>query len=127
MFAIACGGVVLAFAYERTLHRKLLVLALVGAGLLVPAYQAYLGTSWSMDKHMSASTWFLALAAGYAAYRVPRPQLKPVIVSLAGIALMSYPAVTGLWYARSTFHSWPDTSSLVVGYGRSRLKAARPY
>jgi hypothetical protein len=27
---------------------------------------------------------------------------------------MSYPAVTGLWYARSTFFSWPDTSSLVV-------------
>jgi GT2 family glycosyltransferase len=114
MFAIACGGAVLAVVYERTLHRKLLVPALVGAGLLVPTYQAYLGTSWSMDKHMSASTWFLALAAGYAACRVPRPEPKPVIAAAAAIALMSYPAVTGLWYARSTFHSWPDTSSLVA-------------
>jgi putative flippase GtrA/GT2 family glycosyltransferase len=114
MFAIACAGVVLAFAYERTLHRKLLLLALVGGGVLVPAYQTYLGTSWSMDKHMSASTWFLALAAGYAACRVPRPEPKPIFAAFAGIALMSYPAFTGLWYARSTFASWPDTSSLVA-------------
>ena len=31
-----------------------------------PSYQAHLGTSWSMDKHMSVCTWFLAIAAGYA-------------------------------------------------------------
>jgi hypothetical protein len=39
---MACAGALLAFAFERTLNRKLLVLALVGIGLLVPVYQAYL-------------------------------------------------------------------------------------
>ena len=114
MFAIACGGVVLAFAFERSTHPKLLLLALGGTGLLVPVYQAHLGSSWAMDKHMSAGTWFLALAAGYAAARVPLPSHKPVMAAVAGIALLSYPAVTGLWYARSTFHSWPNTAPLVA-------------
>jgi hypothetical protein len=114
MFAIACAGAVLAFVVERTLSRKVLVAALVGAGLLVPVYQAHLGTSWSLDKHMSASTWFLAIAAGYAASRIPWPELKPVIAAVSGIALLSYPAITGLWYARSTFHTWPNTTSLVA-------------
>jgi hypothetical protein len=27
---------------------------------------------------------------------------------------MLYPAITGLWYARSTFHSWPDTTRLMA-------------
>lgn len=114
IFAIACAGAMLAFASERTLNRKLLVLALVGIGLLVPVYQAHLGTGWSMDKHMSACTWFLALAAGYTAQRVPLPAIKPIGVAVTGIALLVYPAITGLWYARSTFHSWPSTASLVA-------------
>jgi hypothetical protein len=48
-----------------------------------------LGTSWSMDKHMSASTWFLAIAAGYAASRVPLPTIKPFFLAATGIALVN--------------------------------------
>jgi hypothetical protein len=81
--------------------------------LLVPVYEAHLGTAWSLDKHMSAGTWFLALAAGYAASRIPRPATKPVVAAVAGLALFAYPAITGLWLARSTFHTWANTASLV--------------
>jgi len=127
IFAVACAGAVLAFAFERTLNRKLLVLALVGIGLLVPVYQAYLGTGWAMDKHMSACTWFLAIAAGYAVDRVPLPAIKPIAVAAAGIALLSYPAITGLWYARSTFHSWPDTASVVAAVRPVLAETSAPF
>lgn len=113
LLAVSLTGVVLAFATERTWSRKLLILSLMGSGLLVVAYQAYLGTSWSLDKHMSAGTGFMAIPAGYAFSRAKLASWKPVTVWCAVGALLLYPAISGLWYARSTFHSWPTTSPLI--------------
>ena len=39
---------------------------------------------------------------------------------------MSYPAVTGLWYARTAFRSWPDTSSLVARLGPVMAESSAP-
>ena len=97
--ALAGAGVVLVFAIERRWDRRLLVAVLAGSGLLVPAYQAHLGTGWSMDKHMSACTWFLAIAAGYAVADFPWRAGKPAVAAAAYTA--AYPALTGLWYART--------------------------
>jgi hypothetical protein len=113
LLAVSLTGVVLAFATERTWSRKLLILSLMGSGLLVVAYQAYLGTNWSLDKHMSAGTGFMAIPAGYAFSRAKLASWKPVTVWCAAGALLLYPAISGLWYARSTFHSWPTTSPLI--------------
>jgi glycosyltransferase involved in cell wall biosynthesis/putative flippase GtrA len=113
IFAIAAAGAVAAFALEQSWARKLLVLSLAAAGVLVPAYQAHLGVGWSLDKHMSAGAGLMAIAAGYAFSRISLPRWKPAVAAVAAVALLSFPAVTGLWYARSTFHSWPNTASLV--------------
>ena len=94
--ALAGAGVVLAFAIERRWDRRLLVAVLAGSGLLVPAYQAHLGTGWSMDKHMSACTWFLAIAAGYAVAAFPWRAWKPAVAAMAAVTLLAYPALTGL-------------------------------
>ncbi len=110
IFAVAIAGVALAFATEKSLNRKLLVLSLAVSGLIVPLYQAHIGTSWSLDKHMSACSWFLAMAAGYTFSRV---NLKPAVAALAAVGALSYPAITGLWYARETFHLWPNESALI--------------
>ena len=117
-FAVALAGIVVAFRFERAAHRKLLVVALAFSGLLVVAYQAHLGSSWAMDKHMSAGSGLMALAAGYAVASV-RFSWQRATAWCASVALLSYPAITGLWYARSTFHSWPNTTP-VVSYLRAR-------
>lgn len=112
IFAVALAGVVAAFYFERLAHRRLLVLALALSGVLVVAYQAHLGSSWAMDKHVSAGSGFMALAAGYAVGRIRSPW-KHATAWCVSAALMCYPAFTGLWYAREAFHSWPNTGALV--------------
>jgi glycosyltransferase involved in cell wall biosynthesis/putative flippase GtrA len=111
--ALAGAGVLLAFSMEREWNRRLLVLVLCATGFLVPAYQAYIGTGWSLDKHMSACTWFMALAAGYGASRVRIPSLKSYAAITAAVTLLAFPAITGVWYAHSTFQLWPNVGKLV--------------
>ena len=77
IFAVATAGTVMAFALEQHWARKLLVLSLTASGILVPAYQAHLGVGWSLDKHMSAGTGLMAIAAGYAFSRISLPHWKP--------------------------------------------------
>ena len=122
IFAIALAGIVVAFRFESAAHRKLLVIALAFSGLLVVAYQAHLGSSWAMDKHMSAGSGLMALAAGYAVASV-RFSWQRATAWCASAALLTFPAITGLWYARSTFHSWPNTSA-VVSYLRAHKSDA---
>jgi len=115
ILVLAAIGVVAAFAGGRHWSRKLLLLTLVGAGLLVPVYQAHLGTGWSMDKHMSAGSWFLAMAAGYGIARMTATvRWKPLTATLIAVGLLAYPAITGLLYARTVYHLWPNTSTLVA-------------
>lgn len=112
VFAVALAGVVAAFRFEQKLHRRLLVLTLALSGLLVVLYQAHLGSGWAMDKHMSAGSGFMALAAGYAICSV-RFSWERATALCATVALLSFPGITAIWYARSTFHSWPNTTAIV--------------
>jgi hypothetical protein len=114
MLVLAAIGVAAALAGERQWSRKLLLLTLLGAGLIVPVYQAHIGTDVSMDKHMSAGTWFLAMAAGYGIARMTATvRWKPFTATSIAVVFLAFPAITGLWYARTVFHSWPNTSILV--------------
>lgn len=115
MLALAAIGVVAALAGERQGSRKLLLLMLAATGLLVPLYQAHLGTGFSLDKHMSACSWFLAMAAGYGVAKMTaNVRWKPPAAASIAVTFLAFPAVTGLWYAKDTFHSWPNTSALVA-------------
>lgn len=127
MLVLAAIGVVVALAGEWQWSRKLLLLTLVGAGLLVPAYQARIGTSVSLDKHMSAGTWFLAMAAGYGIARMTATaRWKPLTATSIAVGFLAFPAITGLWYARTAFHSWPNTSVLVSRVEPSLMATNRP-
>jgi glycosyltransferase involved in cell wall biosynthesis len=114
IFALAAAGVIMAFSREHSQSRKLLVLSLAVSGLLVPIYQAHLGIGFGLDKHVSAGSGMMALAAGYVFSRVELPACKPAITWATAVACLTAPAVTGLWYARSTFHLWQNISPVVA-------------
>ena len=114
IFAAAAVGVFAAFSVEATWSRKFLVLSLALSGVLVPAYQAHLGIGFSLDKHMSAGSGFMAVAAGYAFSRMRMPAWRPLVATLASAAFLAYPAITGIWYARSTFHLWQNVDPVVA-------------
>jgi glycosyltransferase involved in cell wall biosynthesis len=111
ILALAVCGVVFAFGSER-MNRKLLMLTLLISGLLVPVYQAHLGTGWSLDKHMSTGTWFMAAAAGYSFTKI-KIFSKSSQAAVAAAVILLYSAISGLWYARVTFHSWANEASLI--------------
>jgi hypothetical protein len=89
------------------------VAALAAAALAVPLYQAHLGTAFGMDKQISVGSGFAALAAGYMVARLKPTAWRPGVCWAVAAVLLIYPALTGLWYARSTFHSWPNTGRLM--------------
>lgn len=108
----AFAGVIIAFA-ERD-HRRFLLLTLALGAIIVPAYQAYIGTAFSMDKHMSVGNGLAAIAAGYAFSKVSLPYARRQAAGFLAVAVIAFSAVTGLWYARSTFHTWANTSALLT-------------
>ena len=92
-----------------------LVAALALTILLVPAYQAHLGTAFSMDKHLSVGSGLAALAAGYgiSQLRLTVPMSR-VAAAVAVVALLTIPGITGIWYARATFNDWPNVTRLIA-------------
>ena len=111
IFGFAVAGAIVAIRAGR----GPLVTAMALSVLLVPAYQAHLGTAFSMDKHISVGSGLAALAAGYG---VSQLRLNVAIGRVAGAAavaaLLIFPAVTGIWYSRTTFHDWPTMTALIA-------------
>jgi hypothetical protein len=116
ILALAAVGVAAAFTGASNRNRRLLLLTLFASALLVPAYQAAMGTgAWLLDERMSAGSWLLAMGAGYAVARLARLSRWSTLTSMAAAAcLLMYPVVTGTWYARSSFRGWPNTGTLVA-------------
>jgi hypothetical protein len=112
MLGLALAGCALAFASHD--RRRWLLISTVVAGLIVPVYQAHIGTAFSMDKHMSAGTALLAIAAGFTFSRVKMASLKKSAIVALSASLIMVPAVTGIWYARTTFHDWANFGSLLT-------------
>ena len=111
MLTVACAGAVIAFCTgDRT---RFLVLALAFAALVVPIYQAHVGTAFSLDKHMSAGDGLASIAAGYTFSKMRVAALRPAASTALAVALLTFPAITGLWYARTTFHYWANVGRLL--------------
>jgi hypothetical protein len=107
----AIAAAVIAFHEGRGLLVSSLALCIV----LVPVYQTYLGTSYSMDKHISAGSGLAALAVGYGVSKLrPTVQVNRAAGVAAIAAILAVPAVTGIWYARSTFSEWPNLTRLLA-------------
>jgi hypothetical protein len=123
LLGLALAGCALAFA-SRDRRRWLLVSAVL-ASLIVPLYQTHAGTAFSMDKHMSAGTALLAVGAGFTCSRFKLPGLSKRAIAAVSAAFIMAPAITGIWYARSTFHSWPNFGALLSATQRAGITTGR--
>ncbi len=109
-------AVVTALWVERSWSRRLLVLVLVASVTLVPAEQARISTTTSLNKHLDFGAWFAAVGVGYLvaalAPRLRRPSLQrgAITALLAGFALAGW---VGLTQAQAIFRTWPNSAALV--------------
>jgi 4-amino-4-deoxy-L-arabinose transferase-like glycosyltransferase len=120
LVVLAVAGVVVAFvSFGWRNPRGWLVFVFALAGVVVPAYQAYLGSTYSMDKHMVPGAELAAVAVGYlasrvlAASRVRAGWQRAAAFGLSAV-LLSSSLVYGAWMAYSAFRQWPDTNTLIA-------------
>lgn len=115
--ALAVLGVIVGAISERERPRKVLLVILAGAALLVPLEQARIHTAVSLDKHADFGAWFAAIAAGYAISRLTgfrRPKLLRVCVIGAVCAALLFPMRLGLTQGRSLFAAWPNSTPFIT-------------
>jgi hypothetical protein len=129
VLCVAVAGAVLAFASYGCRHPSAwLVLVLALADVVVPVYQVYIGTAYSMDKHLAAGAELAAIAGGFAisrvGVRVRAGAPRGVAAFAMSAALLMLPLVSGVLAADSTFGQWPDTRPLAAEL-RGLLAAAR--
>jgi hypothetical protein len=125
LLCVAVAGAVLAFASTGWRHPcAWLVAVLALADVVVPAYQAFLGTGYSMDKHMAPGAELAAMAGGYALSRARVSGLRGVAAVGASAVLLVFPVVNGSTASDSVFHQWPNTTDLIAAL-RGQLSAAR--
>jgi Dolichyl-phosphate-mannose-protein mannosyltransferase len=90
---------------------------LAGAALLVPAEQAGLGTTASLNKHVDLGVWFAAIAAGYAVDKLiggaPVGNLRAVTCGACVIAL-SFPLSLAAGQSRAFATSWPNSAAFIA-------------
>jgi putative flippase GtrA len=124
IFALGSAGALIAIASRD--RRRWLLAACALAGWINPAFQARLGTTWSMDKHMAAGVAFLAVPAGYAFTCVTLPRVRAWTAAVIAAAALSAPAVLGMQYARNTYLSWPDVGELVRVVATAQAGSSAP-
>ena len=93
---------------------------LAAAVVLVPAEQASLYTTDSLNKHGAMGAWFAAIAAGYAADKlIGMRSAGPCAPSPAEHVWWpsAFPAVLGASQSRAFSTSWPDSSAFVTILG----------
>ena len=114
--AALCGAVI-AWISRPERSRAWLLTLLAVAALLVPAEQASLFTTASLNKHGAMGAWFAAIAAGYAVDRLiatsPAGTMRVVTGGACVIALCA-PVALGVSQSRMFATSWPDSSAFVA-------------
>jgi hypothetical protein len=113
--AAICGVIV--SWINRPRHPQTWLLTLVAAAiLLVPAEQASLHTTASLNKHVDLGVWFAAIAAGYAvdkfAEAAPAGNMRAVTIGACVVALC-FPTSLGASQSRVFSTSWPDSSGFI--------------
>jgi hypothetical protein len=97
-----------------------LLTLLAGAALLMPAEQASLGTTASLNKHVDLGAWFAAIAAGYAVDRLieagPAGSMRAVTSGACVIAL-SFPVTLGAGQSRVLATSWANSTAFIAILG----------
>ena len=114
-----CGAVYSWVARPGRAQTWLLTL-LAGAALLIPAEQASLRTTASLNKHVDLGIWFAAIAAGYAVDRLiaaaAAGNMRTVTCGACVIALC-FPVVLGASQSRVFSTSWPNSTAFTAILG----------
>ncbi len=123
---IAIGGAVLGFIRHRWSAPAPLLALLAVAALLVPAEQALLHTTASLNKHVAIGAWLAALAAGYAVDQFvdAAPAQWNRLTTGATAAALVFPAALGATQSWQMATSWPNSGSFTAVFGQ--LVAANP-
>jgi hypothetical protein len=113
---IAVCGIIASWV-TRSRHAQTWLLAVLAcAALVVPAEQASLYTTASLNKHGDLGAWFAAIAAGYAVDKfiaaAPAGNMQ-LVTSGACVIALCFPLTLGASQSRAFSTSWPDSSTLV--------------
>jgi hypothetical protein len=94
---------------------------LAAAALLVPAEQARLHTTVSLQKHVVLGAWFAAMAAGYALARLSRVDPGRGWAPVMAIPIVASTLFGSLGQANGLYHAWPN-SSAAIGVLRAAVR-----
>jgi 4-amino-4-deoxy-L-arabinose transferase-like glycosyltransferase len=109
-------------ASRRRAPERLLVIVLAAAALLVPAEQARLHTTVSLQKHVVFGAWFAAIAAGYAMARLSRVDPGRGWAAVMALPIAASTLFGSMGQATSLYRVWPN-SSAVISVLRSAVRA----
>jgi hypothetical protein len=113
----AFGGAVIGWITQPRRPQTWLLTLLAVAGLLVPAEQASLYTTASLNKHGAAGAWFAAIAAGFAIDWLigtsPAGTMRSVTCGACVVAL-AFPVVLGAGQSRMFATEWPNASDFIA-------------
>ena len=120
ILVLAVLGAVLASHSEA--RGKLLPAVLAAAALLVPAEQARLHTTVSLQKHVVFGAWFAAIAAGYAMARLSRVDPGLGWAPVMAIPIAASTLFGSMGQAASLYKVWPNAAD-VISVLRSAIRA----
>jgi 4-amino-4-deoxy-L-arabinose transferase-like glycosyltransferase len=109
---LAVLGAVL--AGRSTSRGKFLPALLAAAALLVPAEQARIHTTVSLQKHVVFGAWFAAIAAGYALARLSRVDRGYGWAAVMALPIAAATLFGSMGQAHFLHRDWPDATALVT-------------
>jgi 4-amino-4-deoxy-L-arabinose transferase-like glycosyltransferase len=124
ILVLAVLGAVL--ASRRETRGTFLPAVLAAAALLVPAEQARLHTTVSLQKHVVFGAWFAAIAAGYAMARLSRVDPGRGWAPVMAIPIAASTLFGSMGQAASLYKVWPNAAD-VIGVLRSAIHSHPGY
>ena len=111
IMVLAVLGAVLSARSEA--RGKLLPSVLAAAGLLVPAEQARLHTTVSLQKHVVFGAWFAAIAAGYAMARLSRVDPGHGWAAVMALPIAASTLFGSMGQAAFLYGTWPNSAAVM--------------
>jgi len=113
----AVAGAVIAWVSRAGRMQAWRLTLLAAATLLVPAEQASLHTTASLNKHGAMGAWFAAIAAGYAVDRLiataPAGTMR-LVTGVACVVALCFPVTLGASQSWMFATSWPNSAAFIA-------------
>ncbi len=119
ILVLAVLGAVLASRSEA--RGKFLPTILAAAALLVPAEQARLHTTVSLQKHVVFGAWFAAIAAGYAMARLSRVDPGSGWAPVMALPIAASTLFGSMGQAAALYKVWPNATLLSTSSARRSI------